>query len=824
MRVLKNDDHSSFYSLANDRLDETVDDLGLPEAADQRETRKDGDVGSRFPFPEIAGYEIQQEIGVGGTSRVYLASRATSNDQFAIKVFSGTVFDRDSLIRFSRELESLKKLRHPNIVKLVDFGVAQNVSPYLVLDYINGQNVGDYCKGESLSEQQIAQLMISVCRAVDQANQVGILHRDLKPSNILVEQSGNPFVTDFGLAKILADGELHQFNSIDKTRTGAILGTLNYLSPEQMFGRHAQVGPATDVFGIGTVLYSLLTHEAPFDFDDVVEAAKCYFQKLPTRLPPSVPDSLAQICLTCLSADPKDRYQSAGDVAKQLERSVNGKPVLVPQKRISSWAIGLTRKYPWLGTAVAITTTALLVSSVFFLYQWQATTHSLAQAEAQADGMKEALIDFADLVREQEDNPATIKIRRDQLRLISQHFERLELEFKSDSQFLMESATTDFKLGRLEHYLGHHDLEKTAYRNALRGFQKLVALDPKHEAGRFGVFHSQLSLGDLPSAYMAIEELCAAFPDEPKYQEAAISVALQITSRELQHEGGAPDVWIQKVGQLISRQKAENPNPQHFRHVAEFKKLAARMTIQQGALEEAQTMLSESAAAQLNVRPLESKVDSESSEYLKILHLGFSVAATRGDVETAKDLEHKFNQYFELAKARYPGFVEIYWSKFNLLRDAAAFYRDIGSDVDLQRVTNSWSNLLGAWPTESLDGEEFNIAAVSLYSDPTLSFFNRNLAQRSLGRLNLEHYAGVVIPALMHLGEKNVARELRSAVASSYSGHLKESFLAWLDEREFDLSKEGEHSILATSSAYFFVSQARKLAAKFTVDQIDEFH
>ena len=276
------------------------------------------------------GFELQEKVGSGATSEVHRATSIddSNDDAVAIKLFRQTIPGEASRTRFHREVEVLKVLRHDNIARIRSSGITPFGHPYIVLDYIDGLRVDRHCQDNKLGQKQLAKLVAKVCKAVQFAHVQRVLHRDLTPSNILVKSDGEPVITDFGLSKFcLGDGE----SDSDRTKTGAIVGTLNYMSPEQLFSTgELQVSYQTDIFGIGAVLYRLLTGSPPFQFDSVVQAATGYFKELPSKLAggDDASEELEAICLRCLEPNPEMRYPNASAIASDLERFIEGKPVV----------------------------------------------------------------------------------------------------------------------------------------------------------------------------------------------------------------------------------------------------------------------------------------------------------------------------------------------------------------------------------------------------------------------------------------------------------------------------------------------------------------
>jgi len=295
--------------------------------------------------PAIPGYEILGEIGRGGMGVVYRARQINLKRVVALKVIRDAALaspqDRG---RFRIEAEAVARMAHPNIVQVYDVGEHQG-RPYIAMELVEGGSLEHYFAGRPAPAPQAAQLVGTLARAIHHAHARQVVHRDLKPANILLVSGGlvrgewsgpssplttqnsllSPKITDFGLAKRL-DSE-----STGWTQEGAVLGTANYMAPEQAAGRSQEVGPAADIHALGAILYELLTGQSPFDGDSWTETLqKVLFDEptRPTRLRADLPHDLETICLKCLEKQPDRRYASAAELADDLERFLEGKTVI----------------------------------------------------------------------------------------------------------------------------------------------------------------------------------------------------------------------------------------------------------------------------------------------------------------------------------------------------------------------------------------------------------------------------------------------------------------------------------------------------------------
>ncbi len=272
------------------------------------------------------GFTLDREIGSGGMGVVYLARQQGLNRPVALKtVRPGTTLDPRALIRFLAEAEAIASIRHPNVVEVYSFGEHAG-RPYLALEYCPGGDLTTVSKADQTRDtgwfRRTADLMAKIADGVNAAHALGIVHRDLKPANVLLAADGTPKVTDFGLAKKGLGSDL--------TQTTDVLGTPAYMAPEQASGRTKFVGPEADVWALGVMLYELLSGTRPFDAPTPLQimaaVAKADVPKVRDRFP-TIPADLALVTHKCLSADPRDRYPTAGPLATDLRNWLDGKPV-----------------------------------------------------------------------------------------------------------------------------------------------------------------------------------------------------------------------------------------------------------------------------------------------------------------------------------------------------------------------------------------------------------------------------------------------------------------------------------------------------------------
>jgi serine/threonine protein kinase len=299
-------------------------------------------------WPAVPGYEILGELGRGGMGVVYRARQLALQRTVALKMFrTATHAGAKDLARFRAEAEVLARLQHPNIVQIYDVGEVAG-RPYFALEFVPGGSLAVYLNGKPQPVRAAAQLVETLARAVQAAHASGVVHRDLKPANILLSFSREPpasapaalsggsrlneavpKITDFGLAKCVGgDGEAP--GQRGPTVTGELLGTPNYMAPEQAAIPRQPVGPAADVYALGAILYELLTGRPPFAGETPLATVLQVLHSEPVsviRLQPNVPRDLETICLKCLQKEPRKRYGSALELAEDLHRFLTAHPI-----------------------------------------------------------------------------------------------------------------------------------------------------------------------------------------------------------------------------------------------------------------------------------------------------------------------------------------------------------------------------------------------------------------------------------------------------------------------------------------------------------------
>jgi eukaryotic-like serine/threonine-protein kinase len=312
-------------------------------------------------LPQVSGYEVEAVLGCGGMGVVYKARQRVLDRVVAVKMLPpGAFAGPQELERFRRETAALASLRHPNIVQVHDAGDVDG-RPYFAMEFVEGGSLAQKLAGAPQPARRAAELLATLAGAVEAAHRAGIVHRDLKPANVLLTADGTPKVSDFGLARRLEGGE-------GLTRSGAVVGTPSYMAPEQAEGEVGAIGPAADVYALGSILYECLTGRPPFRAES--DLATVYQVVTREPVPPSrlnhmVPCDLETICLKCLSKEPGRRYATAAALADDLQRYDRGESISARRpgrlERVGKWARRRPAGAVLLGAGVLFTTTLIAV-------------------------------------------------------------------------------------------------------------------------------------------------------------------------------------------------------------------------------------------------------------------------------------------------------------------------------------------------------------------------------------------------------------------------------------------------------------------------------
>jgi len=335
-------------------------------------------VGLRF-----GDYELLNEVGRGGMGVIYQARQRSLNRIVALKmILSGRFAGRESVERLRAEATAAAALRHPNIVAIHEIGEVEG-QHYFTMDYIEGRSLAELVRERPLPAPRAARYVRAIAEAIEVAHRRGILHRDLKPSNVLIDQDDQPRVTDFGLAKQFvvpasagseATEPAKAGTTSELTVTGHPIGSPGFMPPEQARGKRDAIGPHSDIYSLGALLYHLLTGRAPFAAETIEATLAQLLSEEPVpprRLNPDTPADLETICLRCLEKEPARRYGSAQEMADDLGRferdePISARPITAPEK---AWR--WCRRRPAVAGLMAALAISLLAGLAAVLWQWR---------------------------------------------------------------------------------------------------------------------------------------------------------------------------------------------------------------------------------------------------------------------------------------------------------------------------------------------------------------------------------------------------------------------------------------------------------------------
>ena len=361
----------------------------------------------RPEYPVVAGYTILGELGSGGMGKVYRARHEKLKRLVALKmIWFSADESMNYLANFQVEAESVARLHHANVTQIFEVGEHEG-RPYLALEFVTGGTLKGKLNGQPQPVRASAQLVQTLARAMHSAHQRGIVHRDLKPANILLEPHSTPVDMDrrfdaesqesdhlYGVPKVTDFGVAKRMDDFDHYRRGDLVGTPSYMAPEQANGQAEEVGPATDIYGLGAILYEMLTGRPPFAANSVTELLKQVSSVPPTpprKLRKRLPRDLEAICLKCLNKDPSSRYRSALALANDLKRFLDGEPVRARHRGATAraWRWAVRNPIP---SSLLVTATVVLLCgqySLFHLSRTMVEKTALEAATQQTDLLRE---------------------------------------------------------------------------------------------------------------------------------------------------------------------------------------------------------------------------------------------------------------------------------------------------------------------------------------------------------------------------------------------------------------------------------------------------
>ena len=510
----------------------------------------------------IGRYRIIRQIGRGGMGSVYLAER--SDDQFrrrvALKAVSAELMDKETLRRFHNERQTLAALDHPNIIKLLDGGTAEDGTPYLVMDYVEGQAIDEYCNTHKLSTNERLRLFRTVCSAVTYAHQNLVVHRDLKPGNILITPDGSPKLLDFGIAKLLkAEYSTH----VALTRTDLRPMTPEYASPEQVLG-----GPITttsDIYSLGVLLYRLLTGSHPYQLktQSALELERAICQTEPAKPSVSVMHAgdsgpaafegrrenlarqlkgdLDMIVLMAMRKEPQRRYASAEHLSEDIRRHLEGLPVTACK---DSWRYRCLKFTARNKTAVA----ASIAIAVMLIWSTLIAQRQAAVAEKRFQELR-SFANFAINNLDDAMRSGTTPARQLLVGKAMEYLDTLALEARNNADLQRDLIHGYIKAGDIQgslyqSNLGESDKAEKSYRSALAIAEKFgqSEADDLHDqayatyklADIMLTGNGKEALENYGKARQIYERLQAEHPSNPTYLSDLVTIWDRIASAQHQ--------------------------------------------------------------------------------------------------------------------------------------------------------------------------------------------------------------------------------------------------------------------------------------------------
>jgi len=343
------------------------------------------------PDRRIGSYRVLRFLGAGGMGVVYLAEQERPRRTVALKVIRGAMASPSLLRRFEHEAEILGRMHHPGIAQIYEAGVAETElgpQPFLAMELVEGPPVTDFVEARRLSNSDRLALMARVCDAIHHAHQRGVIHRDLKPSNILVDAHGQPKILDFGVARAI-DADL-QVTTL-RTSVGQLIGTLPYMSPEQIAADPAEIDNRADVYALGVLTFELLAGKLPFDLKSrsIPEAARIIRDESPTRLSTvdrTLRGDVETIVSKAIAKEKDRRYQTAAELAEDIRRYLAGEPIAARESSAAELLRRSLRRYRGAAAAALIIILGLIALATYASIQsTQSRALAISEASARAE-------------------------------------------------------------------------------------------------------------------------------------------------------------------------------------------------------------------------------------------------------------------------------------------------------------------------------------------------------------------------------------------------------------------------------------------------------
>lgn len=426
-------------------------------------------------MPQIPGYEIIRILGQGGMGTVFLAKEEALQREVALKLVAQGVAGSQALrTRFDAEVKTLAALQHPHIAQLFSAG-QHNRTPYFVMEFVDGPTLNEHAK-TPMDAKTAANFMISLCDAIAYCHQQGVLHRDLKPSNILLTRDHQPKIADFGLAKAINSDS-------SSTRTGEVLGTPGYMSPEQASGVVKNLDGRCDVYGLGAILFRLLTGRAPFVAAEPFQTVMMVLSEDPIRprkLVPNVPTDLEIICLKCLEKNTSRRYSSVVDLKNDLVCFLEGRPISAratsPLRKCVKWV----KRNPTMTVAISSVLIAIIGAIAGLALHNNTLAHELGRSKRLANrGSEFAKWITSEHLQSLDQISGTTRSRGELVEQVKQFLKDSYDDMPSDSKYTFRLGNTYAQLagnlgGSRQNTLGMLGEAEHSYRTAIELYDRAI--------------------------------------------------------------------------------------------------------------------------------------------------------------------------------------------------------------------------------------------------------------------------------------------------------------------------------------------------------------
>jgi hypothetical protein len=533
----------------------------------------------------IGPYGILRVLGRGGMGIVFAARQDRPRRVVALKMLNTSAsHSGERLERFRAESDTLARLNHPQIIRILAVGEHQG-RPYFTTELAEGGSLAQKLTQATLPPREAAKLVEGLAHTVAAAHAQGIIHRDLKPSNVLLAGDGRPLVADFGLAK-----QLEGLDSVlaSQTETGVILGTPSYMAPEQAAGQNQLIGPAADVYALGAILYECLTGRPPFKAAtslETLEQVRSHEPVPPRRLQPTVGRDLETICLKCLQKLPRERYPDAAALADDLQCWCEGRPIRARRagavERLLKWA----RRRPALAALSAVCVlllAGLLGGATLYERRLRAALDDTAQQkERAAANYREARAALQQVLaragaRNNSDVPRLRELQREQQEDALAFFLKIAEQQSDDPEVRLDTAQAALDVGILQNTLGRKQDAVVNLQRARAALAVLAADFPQRPRFRYEHVRSLLTLvasgllsGDQERAYLdeALAQTDALLAQEPEhldYRAAKAVIHLQLGTRHHLNRDPAAEHHLTAAADLW--QELGRAQPQERRH------------------------------------------------------------------------------------------------------------------------------------------------------------------------------------------------------------------------------------------------------------------